>query len=398
MARSYRFRLALLAALLVCSSAKAHQLSPCYRVLTYEAGMPGQEPIRYLGYFCGVVMSSQERSAVHEHMTAATIREYRQIPSDRPAGTNWKWEYMIESPWTKSGREHRSFAIIFGTWWNDDPLMLSLGQSRDFMRGGVKIWTAFQRNQDYYAGARGNCAVAAADHLARASHIGNLQHLHFMTTDQTSDPAGSMERVANTVDLVLGWLSFAYQVATGELAPDHPLTAQMEKSLGLPSIADNHCVLPENVKLRTLFARNGQSIAERNRRTPDIALGSMLHILQDSFAPAHTCRISTYVGRQRVALLRDIGNYALQDKRVHAEMDKHPEWLLAVLKSGEHRYANDPVLTGAWLIAAVDQRMPWNDVERHLRQTIFASAAVDAEVEDVQCIERRPALSRPLER
>lgn len=372
---------------LAVDKALAHQLSPCYRVLTYVDGEPAEEPIRYAGYFCALVMTRQERNAVHEHLTAATIREYRYPPTERPAASDWKWQYMMEAPWTTSARVHQSFAIIFGTWWNDDPLMLALGQSGDFVKGGYKIWTAFKDGHDRYSGARTGCGVNADIHLGRASHLGGLQHLHFMTTETSTDPDQRRARVERTTADALTWMEFAYQVATGELSPNAPLTFERERQLGLPSIALNHCVEPANVKVRTLFSRQGQTVAERNRRTPDVALGSMLHILQDSFSPSHTCRVGRQIDGKRVALLHDIENYLLQDKRAHAELDQYPQWFLDYLWTDQHAYSNDPVVLGAWLISAVDRKLPWGDVEAHLRATIFAQAPI-AESETEKCIER----------
>lgn len=382
------FGLGLAFAFGVADIANANQISPCYRVLTYRDGAPHEEPVRYLGKLCAVVMKQQERNAVHEHLTAATLREYRADPAAPQTASDWKWQYMIEPEWTSMGRQHRSFAVIFGTWWNDDPLMLTLGQSADFLRGGYKVWSAFQPERAKYAGAQRKCGVDAAVHLGRASHLGNLQHLHFMTTETSTDVSARDQRIDITTQKALEWMSFAYQVATGDTSPDQAITAEKESQLSLPSIALNHCVNSDNVKVRTLFARQGHTIEERNKRTPDIALGSMLHILQDSFSPAHTCRVSREADGKRQAVLRDVENYALQDKRVHSSLDQYPRWFLEYLKSGQHRYDNDPIVVGAWLIAAVDRKLPWTTVEAHLRETIFARVAPTDSTHSEQCIER----------
>jgi len=368
--------------------ANAHQLSPCYRVLTYRNGAPHEEPVRYVGHFCAVVMKQQERNAVHEHMTAATIREYRAATATGQAALNWKWEYMVEPEWTVIGRSHRSFAVIFGTWWNDDPLMLTWGESIDFLRGGYKVWSVFQPKRAKYAGAQSKCGVDADVHLGKASHLGNLQHLHFMTTEKNTDISARDQRIDITMQKAMEWMSFAYQVATGDISPDQTLTAENEAQLSLPSIALNHCVNSSNVKVRTLFARQGQTIEERNKRTPDIALGSMLHILQDSFSPAHACRVRREVDGKRQALLRDVENYALQNKHVHRSLDQYPHWFLEYLKTGHRLYENDPISVGAWLMSAVDRKLPWTEVEAHLRKTIFARASTASNTEGEQCIER----------
>lgn len=384
------FLLALMLAWAFPDTAHAYQISPCYRVLTYSGGAPHQQTVRHVGRLCAVVMRQQQRTAVHEHLTAAAIREYRTGSVAVQAPPDWKWQYMVEPEWTINDRQHQSFAIIFGTWWNDDPLMLTLGQGPNFSLGGYKVWSVFhpQLTGKKYAGAQDHCGVDAAIHLGRASHLGNLQHLHFMTTAPTTDDGARGQRVEHTVQSALTWMSFAYQVATGELRPDEAFPVEKQQALNLPSIALNHCVQAENVKIRTLFARQGQPTEERNRRTPDIALGSMLHILQDSFSPAHTCRVSREMDGKGQALLYDVANYALQDKDAHAALDQYPPWFLDYLHTGRHLYGNDPVTVGAWLIAAVDRKLPWPEVEAHLRATIFAPAPASAPGTSEQCMGR----------
>jgi len=382
--------LALVLAASCPSDAWSYSLSPCYRVLSYQGGVPREEPVRKRGSLCAAVMKPEERSAVHEHMSAAALREYRAGPGAGALRDGWKWQYMVEDPWTKQGGPHQSLAIVFGTWWNDDPLMRTLGQSVIFMKGGLKAHAVLSKNWPKGDDGRTDCGI----HLDCASHLGKLQHLHFMTDDPAAEQAGQAARVDATVEKALGWMAFAYEVATGELAPDAPLDAALEARVGLPSIALNHGVQPANAKIRTLFARQGQDLATRNARTPDVALGSMLHILQDSFSPAHTCRVEAEVGGKRMALLRAVENYGPQYKKVHTALDQHPRWMLEYLKLGQHRYDNDPVKVGAWLIDAVDRKLPWQQVEAQLRTSIFATAPASDSAEAV-CIERNGARLRP---
>jgi hypothetical protein len=276
---------------------------------------------------------------------------------------------MVDKTWPN----HLTFAVVFGTWWNDDPLMRSWGQGLDdFVWGGFSIWRTMEVDRPEYPGGISGCRVPAANHLGRLSHFGRLQHLHFMTT-MARDGSVAEDRVKSTVEAALTWMRFAYKVAVREIDAESPLTPQMEDSLGLPSIARNHCVQDaSNVKVRTLFSRSGQDLAMRRAMTPDVALGSMLHVLQDSFSPSHTCRIEQSTAGAVNALLVDVENYNEQDKDAHASLDGYPQWMHDYAQTGQHRYANDPVHVGAWLIAAVDQKLAWDDVERHLRETIFA--------------------------
>lgn len=255
------------------------------------------------------------------------------------------------------------------------------------------IGKVFNKNRDTFP-VDGNCeALPKRKHLAWQSHLGALQHLHFMTVEDTSKETLAEERVSETLESALVWMSFAYQVATGKISPDELLTLEMEQQLKLPPIAPNHCVMvPANVKVRTLFASLQRGIAERNERTPDVALGSMLHVLQDSFSPSHTCRVSQWVAGKEHAALLDVENYAQQDHDKHAALDGHPQWMLEYLESGAHIYTNDPVTVGAWLISAVDQDLPWPEVESHLRNTVFSRAQTETESPRRKCIGRPAGL------
>jgi hypothetical protein len=116
--------------------AHSFKLSPCLRNLTLEDGQLGQESLRWQN--ACPLLPSRFKSAVHEHMSVASIQEYRgTIKLDRsPRG--WRFSYMTEPPWSvKPRRQHWSRGIVFGNWWNDDPLMLTWGQGRDIIGGGL---------------------------------------------------------------------------------------------------------------------------------------------------------------------------------------------------------------------------------------------------------------------
>lgn len=385
-------------AVLACNAgvAEASTLSPCLRVLTYQNGQFGQERIRRINRCSTLfnVFGDERSAAVHEHMTIGSILQYRRIPAFAASGPSWKFQYMRDDDWwVKEGVRHDSHAIIFGTWWNDDPLMRTWGQGLfDFVFGSYDSIKSLKdengNSKSTYPGGTRSCSVAAAQHLGRESHYGKLQHLHFMTT-VTDSKATPMQRVHMTTDAALAWFAFAYAVATRKISPDTPFTPEMEARLSLPSIAANHCVNDSgNVKVRTLFSRLGQSIAYRDRIVSDVALGSMLHILQDSFSPSHTCRVVHMTSTGQMALLADVEDYNKQSAHAHGYLDGFPEWFRIYAETGRHVYENDPVLVGEWLLNAVDNDKPWPEVETFLRQTIFAFDESGKAVPNAMCMGR----------
>jgi hypothetical protein len=373
MRQNFVFWLALVGALSLPCPALGFKLSPCLRALTLEDGRLGQDGMR-LQNLCPYLLPEQFKSAVHEHMTLATIKAYRGGVDIVRTRKGWRYEYMTEAPWpTKLGRMHFSRGIMFGNWWNDDPLMLTWGQSWDII-GGSLVATRFLKD-GYKQYPSAGCDVVADQHLGRWSHFGPLQHLHFMTNMKRSG-SNPEQRIVSTTDLALSWMKFAYRVAIGDLKPQDMFTEELERQAGLPSVALNHCVQDRaNVKIRTLFTLRDPTWTDTYRRsiTPEVALGTMLHVIQDSFSPAHTCRVRKKADDGVYAVIADVENYNEQIHDSHGDLDNYPDWLVERVHHGTEIYKNDPVTVGAWLLLAVDTPLPWKQVEDHLRRTIFAS-------------------------
>jgi len=61
-------------------------------------------------------------SAVHEQMTLAAIKQYRDKVDLVQTHNGWRYDYMTDAPWSqKTGKNHYSRGFIFGIWWNDAP-------------------------------------------------------------------------------------------------------------------------------------------------------------------------------------------------------------------------------------------------------------------------------------
>lgn len=382
-----------LSLLCACGSAWAFKLNPCLRVLVYNDGALEAKKIRDRN-LCGLAPEKM-RLTVHEHMTNFAIDEYRGSgflvnAANKPAGDKSHQQvlnYMTDPVWAKSQGSpmHHTYMIIFGSWWNDDPLMYLWGSGSDFRHGLGNLRTLFKNSSARYEGGMGGCSVPKKDHLAWNSHFGRLQYLHFMSNADGNVNNG--ERLDETLQKSLAWIEFAYKVATGNTLPTAPLTAEQQFELGLPSIAENYCLRdPANTKIRTLFARPSGDDALRDQRTPDVALGSIFHILQDSFSPGHTCRTDQIVNGERYAVLSGVYNYNEQNQDLHSNQDIFPSWLHSYAESGKHIYANDPIKVGAWLLQAVDANTPWEEVRAHLLQTVFMTAVKAPPSVQASCI------------
>lgn len=173
-------------------SAWSFKLNPCLRTLEYVNGELSQGPMNWYNACGWQPVPERFKLAVHEHMTLLAIDIYR---NGRP---RWeadkvepqKVEYMMAlKPWTKQGgtTSHLTWALMFGTWWNDDPLMSTWGEGTDISDGLWRLYTSIKSDRPMYPGGIATCKgirdfVPKDSHLPRQSHYGSMQYLHFMTS------------------------------------------------------------------------------------------------------------------------------------------------------------------------------------------------------------------------
>ncbi|MFD0913867.1 hypothetical protein [Methylophilus luteus] len=382
----------------------AFKISPCMRVLKLVDGIPTQDKVRDIN-FCGW-LKEDYKSAVHEHMVLSSILLYAGRGGLNINKRGWKYPYLdkeewavryVESnPWGMQPSYHLTKAIIYGVWWNDDPLMTMLYQGKDFLSGVNKFKNILEPGQARYPTSQLGVFIDAKDHLGHESHFGTLQHLHFMSDIKDSKITAN-ERIKFTTDKALNWIRFAYDVATKVHHPDDPLTDKMDIGFSLKSIGLNVGADPKNLKVKSLFTPTSMDPDQRLKITHDVALGSMFHVIEDSWSSSHTCRVERSLGSKKIAVLKDVYNYDIQSKDkknggepMHNLQDRYPTWLVNnVAQKNYQPYENGPVEVSAWLLSAVDQRLPWNDVETHLRNTIFAKID-DPSQKDGDCLFKRP--------
>jgi len=124
-------------------------------------------------------------------------------------------------------------------------------------------------------------------HLLARSHYGDLQFLHAMAPEDNLDPALTQSNI-------LGWLEFAWKVATQEIPRDTLL-----RNMTIPVMKDRfHC---SGWSVADLYVQGRQDTMLRFIH--DIAFGSVLHTVQDSSAEAHAEREPSMNGEQCSATL-----------------------------------------------------------------------------------------------
>lgn len=119
----------------------------------------------------------------------------------------------------------------------------------------------------------GRPAFGPGDYMLYRSHYGDLQFFHSMANFDG-------ERAGDTQARMRMWAQFLWGIAIKEIPTD-----QFIRDLGFEQMSP---YFPGDITLTNLFATG---IVEVRKDLDKVALGVLLHMLQDSFSQAHTDRL-----------------------------------------------------------------------------------------------------------
>lgn len=226
--------------------------------------------------------------------------------------------------------------LITGVRWNDDPLQFFKSHPTDFLI--------------YYTDSCGRPEeIDPSWDLLYRTHCGDMQFLHSMASTEN-------EKAIETKNKILMWAEFTFKVASGEIPKNRrfeKLDLLLEKESGKlfkQLITNNGRVRvewqPEDLFtlecdrdfsifswLQSILTNHRPSSLscidfhnEHNTNTiQDIALGSFIHLLQDSFSDSHVTRNPTYT--EKVSIIKNRGSikefliYTKQDEKEHSIAD-----------------------------------------------------------------------------
>lgn len=238
--------------------------------------------------------------------------------------------------------------IIHGVRWNDDP--------NNFFRSGLPLtWFSWM------AQAEGMAEVQRIDPLQHRSHYGDLQFLHAMSLASRS--------YEETRKDVLDWAHFAYDVATGVIKPG----ARLAKLEAEHAFAGYFSGLKKKADwtVRDLFANIGDykrlgSLNLTSAQVRAMALGALLHTVQDSYSTSHAEREG--LDYHIVSWL----DYGSQHSTCHTGGDGELDFL-----KSEKVLETKVVLNSAWIIDAVARKERWGDgVSDQFANVIFPTGGV----------------------
>jgi hypothetical protein len=176
---------------------------------------------------------------------------------------------------------HAPPAVLFGVQWNDNPpFALTATGAKDCpvnttirLPNYSKCWVTLFTHASKEA-QRGRHFDHRADvALLYRVHFGDMQFLHAMAS-------WDGETMGDTKARILMWAEFAYRTARGEIAP--ALAVSNVPVTGIPRLFGARGYSVEN-----LFTRG---VPEYRSGVDKVALGSLMHLVQDSFARGHVAR------------------------------------------------------------------------------------------------------------
>ncbi|BAK67343.1 hypothetical protein SLG_26680 [Sphingobium sp. SYK-6] len=241
-------------------------------------------------------------------------------------------------------------ALIRGVWWNDDPNQHLFGVH-------YATWAIWMRDAQGIAKTHRDWlgrtkALNATYKMQYRSHYGDLQFLHAMANADGEAAAEVRRRAIN-------WIGFAYAVAIGNIEAetklgdidDPVMTEYFTKQSGWTV---NHLFAPK-------FTLGRSTI-------PDVALGSILHVVQDSFSDSHATRdygSSPVCPHGRIL---EFHAYGSQDSGRHGAADTRSAWRT----NSNFTLKMNPVEASARILQFAKARAEWHTAVRpYLESELF---------------------------
>ncbi|WP_155290757.1 hypothetical protein [Pseudomonas chlororaphis] len=251
-------------------------------------------------------------------------------------------------------RGNKYDALVRGVWWNDDPNQLLFG----FWGDRHAKWVAWMRDGKGIAQTgrnyRGKKAeISQTYYIQYRSHYGDLQFLHAMAS---ADNQPALVTQAN----ILAWAEFTYQVATRRI--DAETKFKDVKTTNF----QNYFSKQPGWTINYLFAPTYRLSSPDY--TSQMALGSLLHVIQDSYSLGHTLRDFKATAACPSGRVIQYYSYVHQDSDRHHMTDTPASWRAQGLISPQ-----DPVSASATVLRFANQHAEWPVVRDYLQKVVFCT-------------------------
>ncbi len=281
---------------------------------------------------------------------------------------------MVESACQNPDSEYAPPTVIAGVRWNDDPPFRlngsSIGQCR--VQETVRVitqpvcWYRLFKDAEQKSKTTFFDADNAGGNLMYRSHFGDLQFLHAMAAQDGETASVTRERI-------LMWGEFAWAVASGDYTGAQRLAE-------VPLTGFSAFFGKVGWTVQDLFSLGNPAL---RKNLPDIAFGSLLHLVEDSFAQGHVERRDPLAGERcpvgkqaKPGRVVSFHSYVHQDHQKHGDYDSPDALLRGLLDPGVN-----VVIVGQTLKAMYEDKKDWPLVRDYL-ECIFdlddPSAKADA--------------------
>jgi hypothetical protein len=295
--------------------------------------------------------SEQPRAAATDRQTEGFLRQFRSDVHERITFRAYAAAGLKPPP-----------GVIAGVRWNDNPPAMRAGPLFGGCTGaalveGVGCWAGMVRVDRM---ALETLTLREKGLAPMRSHFGDMQFLHAMAS-RSGEPAEETRRN------ILRWAEFAWRVASGEIEPRWKVSSLGSRLKGndmtewLGTLF--HGPSKKHWTVQDMFLAKPASIRA-------IALGSLLHQVEDSYSAAHVRRRSERVqenGCPSYDALDPVAQfytYVGQDTEKHGLCDNAPDWL-------ESQRTGTPIEVLAEIVRAHEEGRGWPQVKAILEEKVF---------------------------
>jgi hypothetical protein len=305
---------------------------------------------------------------VHESLTIAAL-----IASRLALPQNTTYYSAVSLPDTDT------LEILRGVIWNDDPAceLFHSDLDNNFNLGIGKDW-AIQFAEGAIFNADCTKHGAGKTNIIARSHFGDMQFLHSMANEPGEDSE-------DTRGKALDWLEFMYKVAIEEIPTTTQLgDVRLDRSAGASTMQRDEYPLRQLFHFDTKPSINDtiRSLLTADHLYEDAkldyrAIGSCVHLIQDSFARGHTHRHVEADGPpKRFSQILNFHSFRGQDSEQHSKYDFPDEKLEGVDLSDLRRFdrmdgCRDAVDKSTTMINFWKDRAPWSQVIAWLEHDVF---------------------------
>lgn len=259
--------------------------------------------------------------------------------------------------------------VLAGVRWNDDPpFRFEKGQGNfsgceaDTTIRFVtypRCWGAVFKDGEKRAKAGTILNGSNAPLLVR-SHFGDMQFLHAMASRDNETASAVRTRI-------LMWTELTWRIALGE----YPLSQRVKD---IPVAGINDLFNDKGWSIQDLFAL-GNPLIRKPEQMSKVAFGSLLHVVEDSFASGHVERRATNDGEYCIGTANampapgkivEFHSYTNQNSSIHGADDSRTAFSVHWSSASP-----DVIDVGRTLNSFYQKRASWSEVQPYI-ECIFA--------------------------